>query len=441
MAHLKLTLDTRKIKENNTYPIIFRITNKGKSRDISTGFYLHKNDWDEENGSFKKNALTNKHYSKRLKELEIKYLNMIIEFEKSHANYLIQKLKEFLTETPKPAITAYNFWLEEIALLHKSNRNGGAVVYQESLNALHKVRNLNISFENVDYIFLRELEAQLISNGLKLNSIGVYFRTLRAIYNKAIKSKIVSIEHYPFKLFIIKKSPTTPRPINLSELKRYFHLKLDASSFLYDSWLIGKLMFMLIGINFKDMIMLSEINLTTNRLIYSRAKTKKIYSIKLLDEALEIINYFRGRHKSTLLGKITETDLDKKSRFPLIVKQKNRNFNKHIEKIGKMIGCKVKLTGYVFRYTWANIAKQLGYSKDLIAEALGHEYGNKVTGIYLEAYDKSLIDEMNQKIYMIITKNKRLYYYKQKSRLHPLKFNVVVANLMKLKYHGRKITT
>jgi len=34
----------------------------------------------------------------------------------------------------------------------------------------------------------------------------------------------------------------------------------------------------------------------------------------------------------------------------------------------------------MFRYTYANIAKQLGYSKDLIAEALGHEYGNKVTG-------------------------------------------------------------
>jgi len=39
---------------------------------------------------------------------------------------------------------------------------------------------------------------------------------------------------------------------------------------------------------------------------------------------------------------------------------------------------------------------QLNINKDIIAEALGHEYGNKVTGIYLEAYDKVLIDEMNQ---------------------------------------------
>jgi hypothetical protein len=34
--------------------------------------------------------------------------------------------------------------------------------------------------------------------------------------------------------------------------------------------------------------------------------------------------------------------------------------------------------------------------------ALGHQYGNKITGIYLEAYDKELVDEMNQKIYNAI---------------------------------------
>jgi integrase/recombinase XerD len=38
----------------------------------------------------------------------------------------------------------------------------------------------------------------------------------------------------------------------------------------------------------------------------------------------------------------------------------------------------------------------LGYSKDLIAEALGHEYGNSVTGIYLEQFDLKVVDSMNQ---------------------------------------------
>jgi integrase/recombinase XerD len=63
-----------------------------------------------------------------------------------------------------------------------------------------------------------------------------------------------------------------------------------------------------------------------------------------------------------------------------------------------LLGFEEKLTTYVFRYTYANIARKLGYSKDLIAEALGHEYGNSVTGIYLEQFDLEVVDSMNEKI-------------------------------------------
>lgn len=48
--------------------------------------------------------------------------------------------------------------------------------------------------------------------------------------------------------------------------------------------------------------------------------------------------------------------------------------------------------------SWATIAKSLGYSKDLIAEALGHEYGSKVTGVYLDHYSDAVIDEANEQI-------------------------------------------
>jgi hypothetical protein len=60
----------------------------------------------------------------------------------------------------------------------------------------------------------------------------------------------------------------------------------------------------------------------------------------------------------------------------------------------------------VFRYSYANIAKQLGYSKDLIAEALGHEYGNAVTGIYLEMFDNDIVDGMNLNVIHTVTKKR-----------------------------------
>jgi hypothetical protein len=34
----------------------------------------------------------------------------------------------------------------------------------------------------------------------------------------------------------------------------------------------------------------------------------------------------------------------------------------------------------------------------LIAEALGHSFGNRVTEVYLADFDKEMIDEMHEKV-------------------------------------------
>lgn len=78
--------------------------------------------------------------------------------------------------------------------------------------------------------------------------------------------------------------------------------------------------------------------------------------------------------------------------------QKRKLTNDHLYEVGKLIGLTQNLTTYVFRNTYANIAKQLGYSKDMIAEALGHSYGNNVTGIYLEMFDQDKLDKMHNEI-------------------------------------------
>ena len=153
---------------------------------------------------------------------------------------------------------------------------------------------------------------------------------------------------------------------------------------------------MLRGINVKDLLLLSSDNIKNGRVIYKRAKTGKIYSIKLTDEVKEVLEQFEPNN--TLLGLIKDNDLKNKERLIKVIMQRRKVINTHLKKISKLIDSNEPITTYVFRYSYANIAKQLGYSKDLIAEALGHEYGNSVTGIYLEQFDLSLVDEMDQHI-------------------------------------------
>jgi integrase len=83
-----------------------------------------------------------------------------------------------------------------------------------------------------------------------------------------------------------------------------------------------------------------------------------------------------------------------------------KKLNKKLKKISCILEIDTPITTYVFRYSYANIAKQLGFSKDLIAEALGHEYGNSVTGIYLEMFDNEIIDNMNLQIVQTVNKKR-----------------------------------
>jgi hypothetical protein len=62
------------------------------------------------------------------------------------------------------------------------------------------------------------------------------------------------------------------------------------------------------------------------------------------------------------------------------------------------VGIASPLTTYVARHTFATTAKRLGYSNELIAEALGHEYGNKITNIYLDSFDQEVVDDMHKRV-------------------------------------------
>ena len=121
-----------------------------------------------------------------------------------------------------------------------------------------------------------------------------------------------------------------------------------------------------------------------------------MFSIKITDEVEEVLKQFTPNN--TLLGILSNADLLDKEKLVDIHVQKRKVINSHLLKIGKILEVNEPISTYVFRYSFANASKKLGYSKDLIAEALGHDYGNSVTGIYLEQFDNELIDDMNEKI-------------------------------------------
>ena len=398
MATLNLILDKRRARKDGTYPLVFRIRIGKKFSDIRTEFKLKPEEFDDKTSSIVNDLQANellldlkKHYLQRLRSYMVNSVGK--EDLKEARKYLVNKLPD--------EITIIEFWEEQIEELKTAGRQGGARVYQTALSVLSQETNLNKPFSQFHYKDLIQLEKKLYQRGLSNNGIGVYMRSFRAICNKAMNYDLADYSWYPFRKYKFKKDKTTPRVLTKEELQRYFNLNLNSDHLLYKSWLIGKLIFMLRGINITDLLLLSSDNIQNGRIIYNRSKTGKVYSIQLTDEMRSIVNEFASG--KTLLGLLSNEDLKDKERLVNILIQRRKVINNHLKKISQMVETNETITTYVFRYSYANIAKKLGYSKDLIAEALGHEYGNSVTGIYLEQFDLSLVDEMNQDIILTIS--------------------------------------
>jgi len=137
MATLSLTLDKRRPKSDNTYPLVFRISIKGKTRDLPTGLSILEKDWNWKSNSIKKSHTEFEILSAKIQDLKLSHLTKIFDFEKKFPfNSSTQELRDYILSAPKQTSTVAEFWQEEINLMQKANRNGGARTYMETLVAL-----------------------------------------------------------------------------------------------------------------------------------------------------------------------------------------------------------------------------------------------------------------------------------------------------------------
>jgi len=395
MVKIKIILDTRKVNKDNAYPLCFRIYHRGKSTIRSVKIYLQKEQWDDE----KKLVLKCHPQSSALNKRILK------EFASLQSELLLaedDKVVQFFNPTPVAVIpkvevkqTIETFVNELIAELRLDNKIGNAWVYESSLNALNKFHPNDLYFENIDYQFLDKYNKHLMRSGVKHNTAFFYLRTLRAFYNKAIKHKLVDRSLYPFHDITLKPEKTKKRAIDKLLIKEILDLNLPESSTVWHvrNWFM--LSFYLMGISIVDLALLSTDNIKNGRITYKRQKTGKHYDIKLLPQALAIIGLYKKQPYGFILPIINRRTKNDEERLRLI-KDRTRLANKYLKRMADTIETDETITTYTSRHSWATICKKLGFSIEIIAEALGHEYGNKTTAVYLDSFDPDVIDSANE---------------------------------------------
>jgi len=397
MASLKLLLDTRRVKSDGTFNVIFRITHLRKVYTINSGVSIHELYWDSSFRRINKAHPNSKLLNIKLSKDYYKIVQVILILDDE---FTIEKLRAKINYSAdcNSTITFKAFSEQLINQMMEVKRTGNAMVYQTAVNRLISFCGEQITFDKLDYKLLEDFRHQLKLDGLKTNSISNYFRSIRAIYNQALKQKIVDRNYYPFHDISIKSERTLKRAISREQIQKLASIPLQEDSTAKKSLDYFLLSFYLRGVSCTDLAYLKPSNIIDGRLHYRRRKTHKNYSVKLFKLALDIIEKQRKEDSDYLLpilpNNITEDSIQAKK----IIHQWIKTTNKYLKRFANQIGSSTPITTYTSRHTFATTAKRLGYSNELIAEALGHEYGNKITNIYLDSFDKDIVDAMHYRV-------------------------------------------
>ncbi len=395
MASINFYLDTRSTKGESPSPLKIAIRHKHKTAFISLGISLMPEQWDKVTQKIRNRPdkqILNNILHRRYIEIESLLFELTAtgELKGCDATQIKNRiLKEINPEDETPDNLFANRFLK---FIESKEKKGTKSVYRWTYTKLESFsENLSsLKFEDITKGWLTSFETFLSQTESK-NSRNIHLRNIRAVFNDAIDDEITTF--YPFRKFKIRPVATPKRSLSVDQLRILFqYSSIEKHSEKYLD--MFKLIFFLIGINIVDLCNLRGIN--DGRIEYYRAKTNRLYSIKVEPEAMDIINKYRGE-------KYLLNIMDNRSDYKSFVSRMNKEMKRigDVKRVGRG-GKKVfeplfpGISTYWARHSWATIAAELDIPKETIAAALGHG-GNTVTDIYI-SFDRKKIDEANRRV-------------------------------------------
>lgn len=385
-----------RINKDNTAPIFIRFTQNRKTRYVSTGINVNIEDWDFEKQRVKDTADgSNAQYQIDTKLYE--YDKKMRRLEALDIEVTLDNILE--TNSRKAICTLSDCFNRDIIRLESLGKYASASKTRVVFSLISQYHSPNTRLDEIDLAYLNDFEMFLRKRGNKDNSIATKFSVFKAIYNKALAEELFTPKSNPFTKFKVGRlwTPTRKRAISKEELQKLIDLELPESASPYMAFARDIFLFTYYtaGINIGDIARLKHANIRNARIYYTRRKTAKEISCRLMPIAEGIVKkYTNPLHYETdyifpiFDSRVHLTDLQKYNRIHKVTAKINRELGE----LAKLAGIDTHLTTYVARHTFATVLKRSGVNIAIISESLGHS-DLATTQIYLDSFENSQIDE------------------------------------------------
>lgn len=380
---IHIYLDKRSAKRGEEATLKIGINKKGSSAYINLGVKILPSQWDSSKERIKNrpDKATLQSYIDTQKST---VSNIVLELLKKGelTKFTATQIKNKVAEIMEPTVaTANSFYSRFLYYAESRTAKRTKEIYLVTAKRMveYDAKIRTKAFEDITKDWLSGFDAFLLGFSPSVNGRSIHFRNIRAVFRDAMANEITM--SYPFRVFKIKSEPTIKRSLTIDELHRLFSFHgSEKQNMAVDMF---KLSLFLIGINVADLCNLTEIG-QDGYIHYKRQKTQKLYSIKVEQEALDIIDKYRGeKYLLRILDQYTTV----------------HTFTASWGKILQSIEGFDCLTSYWARHTWATIASELDIPVDVISHALGHSFstGAKVTQVYIN-FNQQKIDDANRKV-------------------------------------------
>lgn len=379
---------------------MLRITNNRKKAEMSLGFQMPEEAFNDAMSPNPK--VENLRYKSLLSHWQTAIEDLRIELAKERKSDLDAKEIRTLVSSAifglaegKDGIKESGEFVEWFCRFADTHNSPDARTRKDYYHTLSKLKSYapnieSLGFSDITVGWLEDFDRHL-SATCKLNSRNHHLRNIRAVFKYALRHDL-DIRN-PFDRMRLKTEQTEKRSLTVGELREVFTMDVLPYAEIYRD--MFKLSFMLIGINPIDLFRLKSIS-SHGRIEYRRAKTHKLYSIKVEPEAMEIIEKYKGADSLLMLSdrwKLPES-------FGAMT-------NKALQSLGTKPAARGRkrsddarfpnLTLYWARHTWASIASELDIPDATISLALGHSGENRVTDIYIKRNQKK-VDDANRRV-------------------------------------------
>ena len=378
--------------------MFIRFTHERKSKFVSLGISLLPDHWDKQQQMIRQSCPESAILQQRIETVLREYERKIQKLEILEIPVTLETL--FESKSRRIKCTVSDCFEREIARLESLGKYNSASKVKTVFSLIGQFRNADIRLEEIDLVYLNDLELFLRKRGNKDNSIATKFAIFKAAYNKALAEGVFVQKVNPFAKYKVGSlwTKTRKRAITKEEVQKLAALEItsegrtDYTELARDIFLFS---YFTAGINFTDMATLRHRDIVHGRICYSRHKTQKLISCCLVPNALQIVEKYRKSNCTDedyvfpiLDRMIHQTPQQIFNRTHKVLGKVNRE----LKVLGKRIGLAIPLTTYVARHTYATVLKRSGVNIAIISESLGHS-DLATTQIYLDSFENSQIDE------------------------------------------------